>query len=73
MANNTDTGVAPTGDDDFGGGAATRGRDFDHPSGPPFGDPDQFLYGGSGRDSVSFAEPTAPTNSQYEGRHRAAD
>lgn len=73
MANNTDTGFAPVGDEEFGAGAAAAGHGLDHPSAPAFGDPDQFLYGGSGRDSGSFAEPAPPTKSPYEGRHRAAE
>jgi hypothetical protein len=73
MAKNTDTGFAPVGDEEFGAGAPTPGHDFDHPSAPAFGDPDQFLYGGSGRDPVYFTAPTPPTNSPYEGRHRAAE
>ena len=73
MANTTDADFAAVDGHDFGMGARAPGHEFQRQSGPPFGDPDQFLFGGGGHRLPSPDEPVRPTNSPYEGRHRAAD
>ena len=73
MANNTDTGIAPLGDGELSSEQAASDLDSHRPGGPPFGDPDQHLYGGGWHGSPPPNAPAAPAESPYEGRHRAAD
>ncbi len=74
MANTTNPSFAPTGDDDPGAAnALTDWTAADSGGTPPFGDPDQHLYGGSGA-NWSVPSPSANAgDSSYEGRHRATE
>ncbi len=73
MPNNTDSGRESAGPDQPSPGAPPIGGNFDTTSTPPFGDPDQRLYGGTGADSPVLRRAVARGDSAYQGRHRAAD
>jgi hypothetical protein len=69
MANNTDPGFAPSGPDQPSLDAPSAGGNFDTANTPPFGDPDQHLYGGTG----TYSPAPLRADPAYEGRHRAVD
>jgi hypothetical protein len=81
MANTTDAGFEPGSDDKSSPDASTVGGHFEtgpatgRATGntPPFGDPDQHLYGGNQVGSLALEPAIAPSGPGYQGRHRAAD
>lgn len=73
MANTTDPGFAPIDDGGSGPDAVAPRTDFADPSTPPFGDPDQRLYGGGWHSSPPPIVPVTAAESPYEGRHRALE
>ena len=46
---------------------------FHHRGTPPFGDPDQDLFGGGWHSPPASTTQATPSDAPYEGRHRAAD
>jgi hypothetical protein len=73
MANNTNPGLAPSGGNHAAWGDVGAGADAETQHAPPFGDPDQQLYGGSGGHSMLSHRSAPADDAAYQGRHRAAD